>query len=284
MKFWIVYLKRYLASLIGAQASRLRIMYLRRVHGAQVSYHAYLMRGSIFSGASGLDLGDYAHVESGCEFIGNVKLGKHARVGRGCRFISQTHEYQNATAVPFGSDSFDKGIRVDECAWIGSGVTILSGVTIGAGAIVAAGSVVAQSVPPHMVALGNPARVIYRRNVEQFERLRQERKYYASLSPKPLINPLSLWAQFRRIERALTMYREFKWQPGPVESGTLPTTPFAMHQYASTHPNLVFANFGAGYVLAPAGQMQASLQLLREGSLEFADISNALKKPHARLQ
>lgn len=45
-------------------------------------------------------------------------------------------------------------------AAIGANATILCGVTIGEGAMVGAGSVVTRDVPPGMLALGNPARVV----------------------------------------------------------------------------------------------------------------------------
>ncbi len=45
-------------------------------------------------------------------------------------------------------------------ATIGSGATIMGGVTIGAGALVAAGAVVTHDVPPGMMAVGVPARIV----------------------------------------------------------------------------------------------------------------------------
>src|SRR5271154_5601905 len=44
--------------------------------------------------------------------------------------------------------------------WIGSRVFILPGVHIGHHAVIGAGSVVTKDVPPHCVAVGNPARVV----------------------------------------------------------------------------------------------------------------------------
>ncbi|WP_135078822.1 acyltransferase [Terasakiella sp. SH-1] len=44
--------------------------------------------------------------------------------------------------------------------WIGTGAMIMAGVTIGEGTIVAAGSIVTKPLPAHVLAGGNPARVI----------------------------------------------------------------------------------------------------------------------------
>jgi UDP-2-acetamido-3-amino-2,3-dideoxy-glucuronate N-acetyltransferase len=49
---------------------------------------------------------------------------------------------------------------VEAGAAIGANATIVCGVRIGAGAMVGAGSVVTKDVPPGMLVVGNPARVI----------------------------------------------------------------------------------------------------------------------------
>ncbi|UQC76253.1 nodulation protein L [Colletotrichum lupini] len=64
--------------------------------------------------------------------------------------------------VQIGPNCEEYGLPVtieDDC-WIGGGTIILAGVTIGSGTTVGAGSIVTKSLPPHSVAVGNPARVI----------------------------------------------------------------------------------------------------------------------------
>jgi acetyltransferase-like isoleucine patch superfamily enzyme len=51
-------------------------------------------------------------------------------------------------------------VVVKDKAWIGFNVSILKGVTIGEGAVVGACSVVTHDIPPYVVAVGNPARVV----------------------------------------------------------------------------------------------------------------------------
>ncbi|HSL56954.1 MAG TPA: hypothetical protein VK866_03850, partial [Acidimicrobiales bacterium] len=74
------------------------------------------------------------------------------------------------------------GPRIGARAQIGAGVTLLPFIDIGEGALIGAGSVVTRDVPPGVVAVGSPARVIGsvtalpapgRRMRERFEARRQ---------------------------------------------------------------------------------------------------------------
>ncbi len=55
---------------------------------------------------------------------------------------------------------YNKDVHIGENVWIGAGAIILPGVTIGAGTVVGAGSVVTKDLPPNVVAVGNPCRVL----------------------------------------------------------------------------------------------------------------------------
>ena len=51
-------------------------------------------------------------------------------------------------------------ITIGHNVWLGGGVIVLPGVTIGDNTVVGAGSVVTRDLPPDVVAVGNPARVV----------------------------------------------------------------------------------------------------------------------------
>lgn len=51
-------------------------------------------------------------------------------------------------------------VVLEDDVWLGMGVTVLKGVTIGQGTVISAGSLVNRSLPPFVIAGGNPAQVI----------------------------------------------------------------------------------------------------------------------------
>lgn len=87
-----------------------------------------------------------------------ITIGNHVQLTDGVRI--HTHGGGNCVRIVDPTfDCFGKVI-IEDWAYIGSGSHIMPGVTIGRGALVAAGSIVTKSVPPGMVAGGNPARII----------------------------------------------------------------------------------------------------------------------------
>ena len=63
--------------------------------------------------------------------------------------------------APFYVD-YGANITIGDNVWLGGGVVVCPGVTIGANTVVGAGAVVTRDLPPDVVAVGNPARVLTR--------------------------------------------------------------------------------------------------------------------------
>jgi acetyltransferase-like isoleucine patch superfamily enzyme len=66
------------------------------------------------------------------------------------------------------------GVTIEDGAVIGGGSMIRPGVTVGKDSVVAMGAVVTKDVPPGVVVLGVPARVVYTRKEYDAKKLKWE--------------------------------------------------------------------------------------------------------------
>ena len=55
---------------------------------------------------------------------------------------------------------YNFSVHIGRNCWIGAGAVIVPGVTIGDNVVIGAGSVVTKDIPPNVVAVGNPCRVL----------------------------------------------------------------------------------------------------------------------------
>jgi len=108
---------------------------------------------------------------------GDVKIGDNVVIASHCAVRGINHDYDVCNALPYGTDYVMRKIIIEDNVWIGSNVKIIPGVHIGEGAIVGMGAVLTKNVPPCAVVAGNPAKVVKYRNIEQYERLKTEKKY-----------------------------------------------------------------------------------------------------------
>lgn len=90
--------------------------------------------------------------------VAEVRIGDDAQIGPNVQLLTATHPLDPGprrdkweTAEP---------ITIGDNVWLGGGVIVCPGVTIGDNTVVGAGSVVTKSLPPNVVAVGSPARVV----------------------------------------------------------------------------------------------------------------------------
>ncbi len=112
------------------------------------------------------DIGDNIHV--GNRFICNfnvsildeaeVRIGNNVFIGPNTTICTITHSL-DATQRNEGIMRA-LSVTIEDDVWIGMGVNILPGVCIGKGSVIAAGSLVTKSVPPGVLAMGSPCRVV----------------------------------------------------------------------------------------------------------------------------
>ncbi len=109
--------------------------------------------------------------------FGNLIIGNYCQFGQDVRILTSNHDYDNGTTIPYSTDNIIKNVEIGDFSWIGTGVMILPGTKIGEGAIIQAGAVVHGEVPRCAIVGGNPAQVFKYRNIEQFDRLKEEKKF-----------------------------------------------------------------------------------------------------------
>lgn len=99
-------------------------------------------------------IGDRVTVKSGVQLWDGLRLEDDVFVGPNATFTNDPFPRSKQYLDEHPITVIRRG------ASIGANATILPGVTIGRYAMVGAGAVVTSSVPPHAVAVGNPARII----------------------------------------------------------------------------------------------------------------------------
>lgn len=124
--------------------SRLHVFNFRGLPqaGIRIGQRTFVGEGTIIRGQGGVVIGD-------C-----VLFGPRVMV------LAVNHVFSDPERPVMHQGITAQGIRIEDGCWIGAGATILDGVTIGRGACIGAGSVVTRSIPPHVLAVGVPAKVI----------------------------------------------------------------------------------------------------------------------------
>jgi acetyltransferase-like isoleucine patch superfamily enzyme len=151
----------------------------------------YLYSGLPFiSGPLDIRVGDNCRISGQTTFSGrstsnsprleignNVGIGWQTTIAVGTKVIIEDNVRIAGRAFLFGypghpmnaaqralgladDDSQVGDIHLEKDVWLGSNVSVKGGVTIGEGSVVCTGSVVTKSLPPFVLAGGNPAKVI----------------------------------------------------------------------------------------------------------------------------
>ena len=124
-----------------------------------------------------------------CDYGKNIEVGKHLFVnynctildvakviiGDNCLMAPNVSIYTAGHPIhPFSRNSlyeYGKEITIGDNVWFGGNTVICPGVHIGDNVVIGAGSVVTKDIPPNVVAVGNPCKVM--REINE-----HDRKYY----------------------------------------------------------------------------------------------------------
>lgn len=116
-----------------------------------------------------IEVGENFFLNAGCVILDGAKVsfGDNVFVAPHCGFYTAGHPL-NVARRNQGLE-YARPITIGDNVWIGAEVCVLPGVSIGEGSVIGAGSVVTKDIPAHVLAFGNPCRVI--RELEEGEEL-----------------------------------------------------------------------------------------------------------------
>ncbi|TVZ08247.1 acetyltransferase-like isoleucine patch superfamily enzyme [Cellulophaga sp. RHA_52] len=110
-------------------------------------------------------IGNNFYANSGCHFLGEIKIGDDVMIGPKTIIWGRDHGMKKGIKMNL-QDHTNLPVEIGDDVWIGAGVIILKGVNIGNGAVVGAGSLVSKSVPENAIVVGNPAKIVKYREAE----------------------------------------------------------------------------------------------------------------------
>ena len=92
--------------------------------------------------------------------VGKIVVGADVQIGPNVQLLTATHPIEPGPRRDKWESS--EPITLADNVWLGGGVIVCPGVTIGENTVVGAGAVVPRDLPPNVVAVGNPARIVKR--------------------------------------------------------------------------------------------------------------------------
>jgi len=106
-------------------------------------------------------IGAASRINRHCKFI--ALEGASIRLGRRCLLSNatlRTCDMHSIVDLEGNRINPSKSITLEENVWLAENTYVAKGVSIGHDTVIAANSVVTKPIPPHVIAAGNPARIV----------------------------------------------------------------------------------------------------------------------------
>lgn len=133
-----------------------------RNRGYHVNMHSPIKLYADGKGAI-IKIGENTRIHGTCiHAYESITIGKNCLIAANCQiFDGSGHDLSFANVENrINTKGISKPVVIEDNVWIGINSIVLPGVTIGNGSVIAANSVVTKSIPPMVLAGGNPAKVI----------------------------------------------------------------------------------------------------------------------------
>jgi acetyltransferase-like isoleucine patch superfamily enzyme len=129
--------------------------------GATIAPNVSLRNGERISIGRGSKIGERAYLWAG-DAQSRITIGEDCRFGPEV-FVTASDYGLAPDAKIAEQERNERDVVIGNDVWLGARVFVGAGVTLGDGCVVSAGSVVTKSLPAGSVAVGNPARIVRRR-------------------------------------------------------------------------------------------------------------------------
>lgn len=180
----IMYLKRFLSRyyFLPKKNSIIDKYKLKRYKLKKLGQNVRICNGWTFGNVDKLEIENDVFISNQAyiDAIGGVKIKSGTMIGPRFTCISANHVYNTADlkSIPFDDRLILKPIEIGNNVWIGACVSVNPGVKIGEGAVIGMGVVVYKDIPPYSIVVGNPMKIINYRDIELYNKLKDENKVF----------------------------------------------------------------------------------------------------------
>ena len=121
-----------------------------------------------FAYGSNIFIGENFYANAGLTIIDDTKvvIGDNVMIAANVTIGTTGHPIDPELRATIKMYAFP--VTIEDGVWIGSGAIINPGITIGKNCVIGSGSVVTKDIPPNVVAVGNPCRVL--RNIGEHDK------------------------------------------------------------------------------------------------------------------
>lgn len=137
--------------------------------GPWVSLSAGMAPGQQMLAYPVVDIGSRVVIGRGSHIVGHlrIEIADDVQTGPYVYITDQNHAYLDPDQPIGVQRPHDAPVSIGAGSWLGAGVTVLPGAHIGRNVTVGAGAVVTGDLPDYSVAVGAPARVVKRFEVDR---------------------------------------------------------------------------------------------------------------------
>lgn len=110
-------------------------------------------------------IGEHTYIQPFVSIIGKrlIEIGRECSIAPGTQIYDHDHNLEDVHRIQ--EDGNIEPVRIGNYCWIGANAVILKGVELADYCVVGAGAVVTHSFPEGSIIVGNPARLLRKRNI-----------------------------------------------------------------------------------------------------------------------